>query len=83
MPITNCLPPIVDSDVAVTSPLVIGVPVPAVSVELNVSVGPLVSPAVVEDATKRTSHNKFSENALIISRRNRQMSYCTHIKCSE
>ena len=73
-PIAKFLPPIVDSDVAVTSPLVLGVPVPAVSVELKVSVGPLVSPAVVEDATKRTIHNKFSENALIISRRNRQMS---------
>ncbi len=73
-PITNFLPPIVDSDVAVTSPLVLGVPVPAVSVELKVSVGPLVSPAVVEDATKRTSHNKFSKYALIISIRNRQMS---------
>ena len=66
MPITNCLPPIVDSDVAVTSPLVLGVPVPAVSVALKASVGPLVSPSV-EDATKRTSHNKFSEYALIIS----------------
>ena len=73
-PIAKFLPPIVDSDVAVTSPLVLGVPVPAVSVALKSSVGPLVSPAVVEDATKRTSHNKFSENALIISRRNRQMS---------
>ena len=66
-PIANFLPPIVDSDVAVTSPLVLGVPVPAVSVELKVSVGPVVSPSVVEDATKRTSHNKFSEYALIIS----------------
>ena len=73
-PITNCLPPIVDSDVAVTSPLVLGVPVPAVSVALKASVGPLVSPSVVEDATKRTRHNKFSEYALIISRRNREMS---------
>ena len=73
-PITNCLPPIVDSDVAVTSPLVLGVPVPAVSFELKVSVDPMVSPAVVEDATKRTSHNKFSEYALIFSRRNREIS---------
>ena len=73
-PIANFLPPIVDSDVAVTSPLVLGVPVPAVSVALKASVGPLVPPSVVEDATKRTSHNKFSEYALIISRRNREMS---------
>ena len=73
-PITNCLLPIVVSDVAVTSPLVLGVPVPAVSVALKASVGPLVSPSVVEDATKRTRHNKLSEYALIISRRNREMS---------
>ena len=72
-PIANFLPPIVVSDVAVTSPLVLGVPVPAVSVALKASVGPLVPPSVVEDATKRTSHNKFSEYALIISRRNREM----------
>ena len=52
------LPPVVDSKVDVTSPLVVGVPVTAVSVELNASVGPLVSPAVVEDAAKRTIHNK-------------------------
>ena len=41
-PIAKFLPPIVDSDVAVTSPLVLGVPVPAVSVALKASVGPLV-----------------------------------------
>ena len=46
---------------AITSPVVLGVPVPAVSVEPKVSVGPLVSTAVVEDATKRTSHNMYSE----------------------
>ena len=67
-PITNCIPPIVDSDIAVKSPLVLGVSVPAVLVELKASVGPPVSPAVVEYATKRTTHNKFSEYALIISR---------------
>ena len=65
-PITKFLPPIIDSDVAVTSPLVLGVPVPAVSIGLKASVGTLVSPVVVEDATKRTSHNTFSANALII-----------------
>ena len=43
---------------------------PAVSVELNASVGPLVSTAVVEDATKRTSHYKYYEYALISSRAN-------------
>ncbi len=37
------MPPIVDSDVAVSSPLVLGVPVPAVSVELKAYVFPLVS----------------------------------------
>ena len=58
MVIVNYLPPAVDSNVAVTSPLVVGVPVPAVSVELRASVGPLVSPAVVEDAAKRTIYNK-------------------------
>ena len=52
--IINYLPPEVDSNVAVTSPLVVGVPVPAVSVELNASVGPLVSSEVVEDAGKQT-----------------------------
>ncbi len=56
--IINYLPPAVDSKVAVTSPLVGGVAVPAVSVELKASVGPLVSPAVVEDAAKRTIYNK-------------------------
>ena len=56
--IINYLPPAVDSKVAVTSPLVAGVAVPAVSVELKASVGPLVSPAVVEDAAKRTIYNK-------------------------
>ena len=53
------LPPVVDSKFDVISPLVVGVPVPPVSVELNASVGPLVSPAVVEDAAKRTIHNKY------------------------
>ena len=43
---------------------------PAVSVELNASVGPLVSTAVVEDATKRTSHKTYSQYALIINRTN-------------
>ena len=47
------LPPAVDPKVAVMSPLVVGFPVPAVPVELNASVGPLVSPTVVEDAAKR------------------------------
>ena len=61
MYITTCLPRIGDSVVAVTTPLVLGVPVSAVLVELNASVGPLVSPAVVADATKRTNHNKSSE----------------------
>ena len=56
--IINYLPPAVDSKVAVTSPLVAGVAVPAVSVELKASVGPLVSPAVVENAAKRTIYNK-------------------------
>ena len=42
----------------ITSPLMDGVPVPAVSVELNASVVPLVSPVVVEDAAKRTIYNK-------------------------
>ena len=56
--IINYLPPAVDTKVAVTSPLVAGVAVPAVSVELKASVGPLVSPAVVEDAAKRTIYNK-------------------------
>ena len=56
--IINYLPPAVDSKVAVSSPLVAGVAVPAVSVELKASVGPLVSPAVVEDAAKRTIYNK-------------------------
>ena len=41
--------------------VVVGVPVPAVSVELKASVGPLVSPAVVEDAAKRTIYNKSVE----------------------
>ena len=59
--IINYLPPAVDSKVAVTSPLVVGVPVPSVSVELNASVGPLVSPAEVEDAAKRTIYNKSVE----------------------
>ena len=67
---THCLPPTVDSDVAVTSPIVLGVPVPAVSVELNASVCTLVSTAVVEDATKRTSHKTYSQYALIINRTN-------------
>ena len=58
MLIVNYLPPAVDPNVAVTSPLVVGVPVPAVSVELKASVGSLVSPAVVEDAAKRTIYNK-------------------------
>ena len=56
--IINYLPPGVDSKVAVMPPLVAGVAVPAVSVELKASVGPLVSPAVVEDAAKRTIYNK-------------------------
>ena len=56
--IINYLPPAVDSKVAVTSPIVAGVAVPAVSVELKASVGPLVSPAAVEDAAKRTIYNK-------------------------
>ena len=54
----NYLPPVVDSKVAVTSPLVVGVSVPAVAFELNVSVDPIVSPAVVEGAAKRTIDNK-------------------------
>ena len=58
MVIVNYLPPAVDFNVDVTCPLVVGVPVPAVSVELKASVGPLVSPAVVEDAAKRTIYNK-------------------------
>ena len=57
--IINFLPPEVDSNVAVASPLVVGVPVPAVSVELNASVGPLVSSAVVEDVAKQTIYIKF------------------------
>ena len=48
--IINYLPPA--SKVAVQSPLVVGFPVPAVPVELNACVGPLVS-TVVEDAAKR------------------------------
>ena len=56
--IIKYLPPEVDSKEAVTSPLVVGVPVPVVSVELNASVGPLVSHSVVEGAAKRTIHNK-------------------------
>ena len=72
MYITTCLPPIVESYVglAVTSPLVLGVPVSAVSVALKASVGPLVSPVVVEDATKRTNHNTYREHAVIIGRTN-------------
>ena len=54
----NYSPPAVDSKVAVTSPLVVGVPGPAVSVELKASVASLVSPAVLEDAAKRTIYNK-------------------------
>ena len=61
MLIVNYLPPAVDPNVAVTSPLVVGVPVPAVSVELKASVGSLVSPAVEEDAPKRTIYNKSVE----------------------
>ena len=65
------------------SPIVLGVPVPAVSVELKVSVGPLVSTAVVEDATKRTSHNTYSKYALIVSRTKEEKSYIPRNKCSE
>ena len=54
----NYSPPAVDSKVAVTSPLVVGVPGPTVSVELKTSVASLVSPAVLEDAAKRTMYNK-------------------------
>ena len=57
----NYSPPAVDSKVAVTSPLVVGVPGPTVSVELKASVGPLVSPAVMESAAKRTIYNKSVE----------------------
>ena len=56
---------------------------PAVSVELNASVGPLVSTAVVEDATKRKSHNTYSEYALIVSRTKEDKSYSPRNKCSE
>ena len=65
------------------SPIVLGVPVPAVSVELNASVGPLVSIAVVEYATKRTSHKTYSQYALIINRTNGEKSYSPRNKCSE
>ena len=54
----NYFPPVVDCKVAVTCPLVVGVPVPAVSVEINASVGPLVSTAVEEYSAKRTINNK-------------------------
>ena len=50
--IINYLPPVVVSNVAVTSPLEVGVPAPADSVELKASVGALVSTAVVEDSAK-------------------------------
>ena len=56
---------------------------PAVSVEPKISVGPLVSTAVVEDATKRTSHNTYSEYALIVSRTKEEKSYSPRNKCSE
>ncbi len=65
MLIVNYLPPAVDSNVAVTSPFVVGVPVPAVSVELKASVGPLVSPALVEYAAKQTIYNLYIDTLTI------------------
>ncbi len=63
--IINYLPPVVVSKVGVTSPLVVGIPVAAVSVELNASDGPLMSPALVEYAAKRTIYNLYKDTLTI------------------